>query len=239
MEKEGLTHPQVATVSVNPITALRMLKDFVALDEGDWFVQNGANSGVGRAAIQFGKLLGLSSINIVRERPKPDKENLRKELEELGATKVVFDSEVEQKGFSDLVKEWTRGGKVQLGLNCVGGSQAMEMANKILSPGAHLVTYGNMSRSPMKLGAGLLIFKTLVFSGFWVSRWGDYHPDEKIRTIDEILALTREGKFKDTPFEEIRWGWDTKKEELVKAVEGTLEGYRKGKGIFVFDDTGN
>merc|ERR1712227_1012714 len=59
--KEGLTPEQVGTVSINPCTAYRMLKDFVSLQPGDWFMQNGANSGVGRAAIQLGKLLGYKS----------------------------------------------------------------------------------------------------------------------------------------------------------------------------------
>lgn len=37
---------------VNPSTAYRMLKDFVALERGDTVVQNGSNSGVGRAVMQ-------------------------------------------------------------------------------------------------------------------------------------------------------------------------------------------
>ena len=44
--KQGLKPEQVGTVSINPCTAYRMLKDFVQLREGEWFIQNGANSGV-------------------------------------------------------------------------------------------------------------------------------------------------------------------------------------------------
>ncbi|TVY35076.1 Enoyl-[acyl-carrier-protein] reductase, mitochondrial [Lachnellula subtilissima] len=67
--KEGLTPIQVGTVSVNPCTAYRMLRDFETLDPGagDWFIQNGANSGVGRAAIQFGRLWGVKSLNVIRD----------------------------------------------------------------------------------------------------------------------------------------------------------------------------
>ena len=35
---------------------------------------------------------------------------------------------------------------------------------------------------------------------------------------------------------EVPWNWDTKKEELVGAVQGTLEGFRKGKGVLIFGD---
>ena len=41
-----------ATIAVNPGTAYRMLKDFVALKSGDVVIQNGANSAVGQAVIQ-------------------------------------------------------------------------------------------------------------------------------------------------------------------------------------------
>ena len=237
-DKGGLDATQVGTVSVNPCTAYRMLRDFVSLDaeRGDWFVQNGANSGVGRAAIQLGRLWGYKSINVVRDRPGV--EELKRELGELGATVVVTEEELMAKGFGERVKEWTDGARerVRLGLNCVGGKPASAMA-KVLSPEAHMVTYGAMSKQPLQLPAGLLIFKNLVFDGFWVSKWSDANPEEKKRTVEEVLQLTREGKFKDMPVQEVPWNLETKKEEVVEAVQGTLEGFRKGKGVFVFGDT--
>ncbi|KAL2038808.1 hypothetical protein N7G274_008566 [Stereocaulon virgatum] len=238
VEKEGLKAVQAATVSVNPVTAYRMLRDFMELREGEWFIQNGANSGVGRAAIQLGKRWGYQCIAVVRGRPGEEGEKLKSELKELGATRVVTDEEMMGKGFKDQVKEWTNGGRedVKLALNCVGGDAAMAMA-KVMSQGACMVTYGAMSRSPMRIGASMLIFKDLKFKGFWVSRWSDQHPEEKKKTVDEILDLIRRGEFKDMPMVEVPWNWDTKKEELVHAVQGTLEGFRKGKGVFVFGDT--
>ncbi|KAL8792021.1 MAG: hypothetical protein Q9195_005362 [Heterodermia aff. obscurata] len=239
VDKEGLDSKQVATVNVNPVTAWRMLKDFGGgVREGEWFIQNGANSGVGRAAIQLGRMWGLRSIAVVRGRPGEEGEKLKRELEELGADQIVSDEELMEKSFKDRVKEWTNGGrdKVSLGLNCVGGDAAMAMA-KVLSTGAHMVTYGAMSKSPMRVGASMLIFKDIKFDGFWVSRWADQHPEEKSSTVESILQLIREGKFKDVPMVEVLWNWDSKKEDLVDAVQGTLEGYRKGKGIFVFGDT--
>ena len=237
VEKEGLDHKQVATVSVNPVTAWRMLKDF-GIKEGEWFIQNGANSGVGRAAMQLGRLWGLKSIAIVRARPDEEGEKLKKELQELGANKVVTDKECKTTGFKDQLNEWTNGGreKISLGLNCVGGNSAITIA-KFVSPGAHMVTYGAMSKISMKFAASLFIFKDITLRGFWVSRWADQHPDEKRSTVENILQLIREGKFKDVPMVEVPWNLDTEKKTLVDAVEGTLGGYRKGKGIFVFGDT--
>ncbi|KAK8192622.1 mitochondrial 2-enoyl thioester reductase [Zalaria obscura] len=235
-DKSGLNAIQAGTVSVNPCTAYRMLKDFVDLKEGDWFIQNGANSGVGRAAIQLGRLWGFKSINIVRKREGWEK--MKKELEELGADIVVTDEQAMDKGFRDQVKEWTNGGreKVRLGLNCVGGKIVNSMA-KVVAPYSRIVTYGAMSKQPVTLPAGLLIFSNVSFDGFWVSKWSESYPEEKQRTIDHVLDLTREGKFKDIPVQEVPWKWGTKQEELVDAVQGTLEGYRSGKGVFVFSET--
>jgi len=237
--KEGLNPIQVGTVSVNPCTAYRMLRDFEELKEGDWFIQNGANSGVGRAAIQLGRLWGLKSINIVRERPSAEEtEALKRELMELGATKIVTEMELMGQGFSEKVKEWTNGGreKVKVGLNCVGGKPTSALV-KCLSTSGHLVTYGGMAKQPLQLPTGLLIFKDIKFSGFWMSTFSDRRPEEKKRTVEEILEWTRKGEFRDVPVQKVDWDWGTDLETLKRAVQGTLDGFRAGKGIFVFGDT--
>lgn len=248
-----ITPLQAATVSVNPSSAYRLLKDFVDLiglsvrsyssggsGGGAWFIQNGANSGVGRAAIQLGAHWGLRSINVVRERATPEETDaLKAELKDLGATVVVTERELLERGFSSRVKEeWTSGGRdpLMLGLNCVGGKSATAVA-KCLSEGGTVVTYGAMSKQPVVLPTGLLIFKDLSFKGFWLSRWASSDREGRRKTIEEILKLTREGKFKDVPFEEVKWDFDTEEKVLKDAVQGTLEGYRAGKGVFVFGDT--
>lgn len=249
VEKEGLRPEQAGTVGVNPVTAWRMLRDFVRLrgdgegegegasgQGGDWFIQNGANSGVGRAALQLGRKWGYRSIAVVRDRPGDEGDALRTELEDLGATRVVSETQLLARDFAAQVASWTAGGAIRLGLNCVGGKAATAMA-RVLCPGAHMVTYGAMSKKPMEIPAGLLIFRDVKFAGFWVSRWSDAHPEEKERTVGELLGMMRAGTFKDTPVVEVRWEWGTGREELVDAVQGTLEGYRRGKGVFVFGDT--
>ena len=238
VEKEGLQATDAATVSVNPVTAWRLLVDFVRLEggRGDWFIQNGANSGVGRAALQLGKKWGLNSIAVVRARPGEEGEKLRRELEELGATKVVSEEEEAQaKDFPAKVKEWTGGGGPKLALNCVGGRSALSLA-KTLAPGGSLVTYGAMAKQPLSVPAGMLIFKNLRFEGFWVSRWADRNPEEKKAVVQEVLDMCRKGEFKSGPVVEVPWRNDTGKEDLVGAVQGTLEGFRGGKGVFVFDE---
>ncbi|KAJ0415550.1 hypothetical protein BJY00DRAFT_293337, partial [Aspergillus carlsbadensis] len=239
-DQTGLSPLQVSTVSVNPVTAYRMIKDFCDWDwmraGEEWLIQNGANSGVGRAAIQLGKEWGIKTLNVVRERKTPEEtEELKQELKDLGATAVVTESELLSGEFRNIVKELTRHGKepIRLALNCVGGKNATALA-KVLAPGSHMVTYGAMSKQPVALPSGLLIFKNLVFDGFWVSRWGDKNPQLKENTIKDILQLTRAGKFQDIPVEEAKWSWNTEGPELAASVQGTLSGYRSGKGLLRF-----
>ena len=239
--KEGLTPLQVGTVSVNPCTAYRMLLDSAKWGfRGDeWFIQNGANSGVGRAAIQLGREWGFKSINIIRGRENKDEEQkLRQELLDIGATKVITEEELQSREIRDQIKEWTNGGREQIkvGLNCVGGKPATALA-KFLSPQATMVTYGAMSKKPLELPASLLIFKNISFTGFWVSKWSDQNPEQKKQTVDDVLRLTREGRFKDIPVQKCKWGWNTEADTLKQAVQGTLGGFRPGKGVFVFEET--
>lgn len=251
VDRDGLTPLQAATVAVNPCSAYRMLRDFVGegtggadgaspLREGDWFLQNGANSGVGRAAIQLGRLWGLRSINVVRARSTPEAtQTLRDELVALGATHVVTEEELLSRdfGFAARAAEWTRGTDgVRLGLNCVGGKSAQAVA-RALAPGGVMVTYGGMSRQPVALPTGLLIFRDLRLRGFWLSRWADRDRAAKEQTVREILGYVRDGKFADAPVDPVTWSWDTPDADLAGAVQGTLEGFRAGKGVFVFGET--
>jgi trans-2-enoyl-CoA reductase len=232
VEKDGLTPNQIGSVSVNPTTAYQMLQAFGDMKAGEWYVQNGANSGVGRAAVQLGKMWGFNSLCIVRQREGV--EMLKEELMALGATRVVTDEEVLTQGFQDRVKEWTRGGReeMKLGLNCVGGKVTTRMAG-LLSSGGYFITYGAMSKQPFPIPAGLYIFKDLTFKGFWVSRWSNANPEEKKRVVEELLGLMRDGKFKDTPVEEFEWKKETTLEELRAVIGGTLEGFRGGKSVFL------
>lgn len=246
--REGVSPVQAGTVSVNPCTAWAMLKGFVgtgagggkegrAVQKGEWFIQNGANSGVGRAAIQLAREWGVRSLNVVRARPggEQETEKLKGELRGLGADVVVTEEEAGEKGWSGFVKEVTGDADVVLGLNCVGGRSALNLS-KVLGEGGWLVTYGAMAKQPLSVPAGMLIFRDLRFAGFWVSRWSEACPEEKLEAVREVLRLTREGRFGDTPFAETRWDYGTGEETLKGAVQGTLEGFRGGKGVFVFGD---
>lgn len=157
--------PTAATMSVNPCTAYRMLNDFEQLSAGDVVIQNGANSGVGQAVIQLAAEMSLKTVNIVRFRP--DIDQLVKTLKDLGATHVVTDEFVRTPEMQELMKSLP---KPKLGLNCVGGKQVADLL-KFLAKKSSLVTYGGMSKQPLMVPTGSLIFNDVKIRGYWMTQW--------------------------------------------------------------------
>ncbi len=57
---------QLAMLAINPATAYLVLKHYTHLMPGDWVGQTAANSAMGQYIIQFSKLAGLKTLNVVR-----------------------------------------------------------------------------------------------------------------------------------------------------------------------------
>lgn len=209
---------QASMLKVNPITAWRMLHDFVKLGRGDWFIQNAANSAAGRAAIQIGHELGLRSVNVVR------RSEVVAELEAEGGDLVLVDHEK----LRDEVKERTDGAPIKLALNAVGGESALRLAN-CLAPEATLVTYGAMSLQPLRIPNGLLIFKNLSFRGFWVNKWYDQAtPAERTATFAPLFEMAASGRLTTKVEAVYSLG------EWREAVAHAAQPHRSGKIVFSF-----
>ncbi|PCH44305.1 trans-2-enoyl-CoA reductase [Wolfiporia cocos MD-104 SS10] len=180
-----LSEVNAATITVNPPTAYNMLRTFVDLKEGDWVVQNGANSAVGQAIIQISASRGVKTINFIRSRP--DTENLKKQLTELGATRVYTYDDLSDKSFYKSVKELTGDNPPRLLLNCVSGPATAQMT-RLLGNNAHVVSYGAMSKKPLTLPTGAMIFKGLTAHGFWVTKWYTTHSREEREALFAEIA---------------------------------------------------
>jgi len=182
-----------ATLSVNPCTAYRLLKDFETLTTNDVIIQNGANSGVGQAVIQIASAMNIKTINVVRNRPNLDE--LVKTLTDLGATHVVTDEYLRTPDMQAMLKMLAK--KPKLALNCVGGKSSADLLKCISNEGS-MVTYGGMSRQPLMVPAGPLIFSDIRLRGFWMTRWNTVNREkpEMAEMWEFLVALVRNGKLK-------------------------------------------
>uniref|UniRef100_A0A8D8H635 Enoyl-[acyl-carrier-protein] reductase, mitochondrial n=2 Tax=Culex pipiens TaxID=7175 RepID=A0A8D8H635_CULPI len=222
---EAIGIAEAATLTVNPCTGYRMLKDFVPLKAGDTVIQNGANSACGQAIIQLCRAWDVQCVGIVRDRPEFSK--LRDYLKNLGAAEILTEEELRiTKLFKDGIFK-----KPKLALNCVGGKNALEMSRHLDNHGV-MVTYGGMSREPVTVPTAALIFKDLQFSGFWMTRWTKQNAESSKRSemFQELFGLIEKGALKAPAHEMIAFT------DYVRAVSSALDiqGFVGKKFIFKF-----
>ena len=207
-----------AMLKINPMTAWRLLHDYVDLARGDWLIQNACNSAAGRAVIQIAHELGYKTVNVVRRAELID------ELRAEGGDIVLVDNEK----LRDEVKDATSGAPIRLGLNSVGGESALRLAN-CLAFGGTLVSFGAMSLQPLKIPTGLLIFKDLRFRGIWINKWyDDATMQERMEAFRALFEMAKRGLLKTKV--ERAYSID----EAKAAVAHASQSKRSGKIIFEF-----
>jgi mitochondrial enoyl-[acyl-carrier protein] reductase / trans-2-enoyl-CoA reductase len=214
----GIKPVHAAMLKINPMTAWRLLHDYVDLARGDWLIQNAANSAAGRAVIQIARELGYKTVNVVR------RSELVGELRAEGGDVVLVDSE----NLRHQVEDAIGGPPIRLGLNAVGGESALRLAN-CLAPESTLVTYGAMSLQPLKIPNGLLIFKDLRFRGIWINKWYDNATHaQRMEAFQHLFEMAKRGLLQT----KVEKAYPLS--EAKTAVAHAARGQRSGKIIFEF-----
>jgi trans-2-enoyl-CoA reductase len=214
----GIKPVDAAMLKINPMTAWRLLHDYVDLARGDWLIQNAANSAAGRAVIQIARELGYKTVNVVRRSELVD------ELRADGGDVVLVDSENLRREVADAIG----GAPIHLGLNAVGGESALRLAN-CLAPGSPMVTYGALSLQPLKIPNGLLIFKDLRFRGIWINKWYDNAtPAQRMEAFQHLFEMAKRGLLQT----KVEKAYPLS--EAKTAVAHAARGQRSGKIIFEF-----
>jgi len=214
---EGANIQQLSMLTINPITALRLLDTFADLKEGDWVVQSAANSAVGEYLIQLAKKRGIKTINIVR------RESAAQDLMDMGADRVLVDG-------PDLAEQITKsveGAPVLLAIDAVGGETFSKMATA-LSFGGTIVCYGLLSMQPPTLPSTAVIFNDVKVRGFWLTKWFENaSPADKQNTFAQVIELVASGALKATISETFPL------DEIKNAVIAAAESGRNGKILLV------
>jgi len=208
---------QLCMMTVNPPTAVLLLQDFVDLNEGDWVIQNAANSGVGGYLIQYAKMRGLKTVNIVR------RESAVAGVEAEGADVTLVDGPDLHK----RVREATGGAKIQLGIDAVGGEATNHIAN-CLAEGGVVVNYGMMSGEPCQASPANIVFRDISLKGFWLARWfKNASREDQMKLYGEITKQIAMGKLKA----KIAAEYDVS--QIKDAVAAAASGERDGKILIV------
>jgi NADPH:quinone reductase-like Zn-dependent oxidoreductase len=199
---------QFAMMGINPPTAFVLLTDIVKLPRGSWVIQNAANSGVGRASVAIAKSLGLRTVNVVR------RDEVVEEMKALGGDVVLVDG-------PDLAKRVaaeTANAPISLAFDQVSDTSPMNLMS-CLSENGVLVSYAAISRKPMIVNPGSLIYKKQSIRGFWLPYWyRSAKPDEIRAMFDHLAPLIAAGTI-SAPVA-ATYGFDQVREAITKAAEG-------------------
>jgi trans-2-enoyl-CoA reductase len=163
---------QLSMLGINPATAYLLLTEIVPLKRGDWVIQNGANSAVGRAVIAIAKSLGLKTVNVVR------REALVDEIKSLGGDIVL----VEGPELPKLIAAATGKAPISLAIDMVADTATLNLTNSI-APNGTVVLYSASSQKPLIGSAIQMIFNNQSIRGFWLINWF------KTATPDKLAAM--------------------------------------------------
>lgn len=203
---------QLAMLTVNPPTARLLLTDIVELGQGDWVLQNAANSAVGLYLVQLAKARGLRTVNVVR------RESARAAVEQAGGDVVLVDGD----DLAERVREATGEARIKLGIDAVGGTATDRIAQS-LAPAATVVNYGMMGGEPCEVSPGSLIFRGIVLRGFWLAHW--YRTAERetrAALFGELVRLVAAGKLSANV--QATYGIDRIKDAVAAAAAGGRDG---------------
>jgi len=185
---DDIPDEQAAGLFVNPMTALALTKEVLAVPNGAWLLQSAAGSSLGKMVISLGKRAGFKTLNVVRRREQVD------ELKQLGADAVIVESDGP---IQEQVAKVTGGG-VGYALDCVGGATGTGVVRS-LTAGGKAVLYGAMSGEPISVDPRFMISNTAAVQGFWLGEWVRKQSVLKmLGLVSEVRGLVRTGTLKAT-----------------------------------------
>jgi NADPH:quinone reductase-like Zn-dependent oxidoreductase len=210
---EGIDIQQAAMLRINPATALLLLSDIVALNPGDWIIQNVANSAVGRLVLRLARQRGVKTANVVR------RESLFGELKALGADVCVVDGP----DLAATVKDETRGAPIRLGFDAVSGRATARLSACLAERGV-VCNYGAMSGEDPVMSRSALVSGGQTLVGFILGRGLASRSLEQIRAIYAELGQQLAKGNLSAPVEMIY-----PIEDIKDAVAHAQRGERSGK----------
>jgi trans-2-enoyl-CoA reductase len=211
---------QAAQMKANPPSAYFMLHDFVDLEEGDWIIQNAANSAVGQHVIRLAKQMGVKTINIVR---RAESISI---LKAIGADFVFVDGD----DLGERVRSEIGDTHVPLAIDAAGGKPCEHLAD-CLSNGGVVVNYGFLDGKPCMITPTHTIVRQISLTGFWLFDRLSNQSKEEIKNIyTEMSDLFVSGVL-HSPVEATY-----RLDQVTKALAHAERGGRDGKILFLMKD---
>src|SRR6266404_6436701 len=139
---DDLPDEQVACFTVNPASAILMLRHVLAIPQGEWLLQSAASGELGRMIIRLAKHDGIRTVNIVRRREAVQ------ELKNLGAVEVIVSSDGP---IDEQVRSIVGSRGVDFALDPVAGETGSQIFRS-LSEDGRMLLYGSLTGEGVSVG---------------------------------------------------------------------------------------
>ena len=179
---EGLDAVAAATVGVQYCTVFFAFHDVGGLKRGDTALITAATGGVGFAAIEVARQMGVTTIATTRKSDKADA------LREAGADHVVV---TDDEDLGERVKQITGGKGVQVAFDPIAGKMVPPLLNA-LAPGGHYVLYGVLDQTEPTVPPMPLLAKGAHLHGYTVFQYTGY---PKLGMPENAAAVARAKDF--------------------------------------------
>jgi NADPH:quinone reductase-like Zn-dependent oxidoreductase len=207
---------QAASFTINPASAVLMVRHVLGVPRGEWLLQSAAGSELGRMIIRLAKHDGIRTVNVVR------RHEAVAELEDLGADAVIVSTDGP---IDEQVRDIVGPEGVRYAIDPVIGETGTQMY-KALDEDGRMLLYGSLTGQPMLVGDDprFILAGRRVLEVYWLGYWLP-RLDEAARgqLVDDIVALLGDGILETSP------GREFSLDEVGAAVTQAESGGRQGK----------
>lgn len=183
---EGVTFEAAATVLHNYGTAYYALVGRARAERGETLFVTGAAGGVGLAAVDLGRHLGL---RVVAGVGSDDKAAL---VRSYGAGEVV---NYRSEDLRDRIKAITSGEGIDIGFDNVGGAIFEQMA-RLMKWDGRLMPIGFTSGEIPQVPMNLPLLKNYSITGVFAGAWAEKFPHEAARINARLMQLLADGQIR-------------------------------------------
>ena len=160
---DDIPDEQVASLMINPATAILMVRHVLAVPRGQWLLQSAAGSELGRMIIRLAKHDGIRTINVVR------RYEAVQELKDLGADAVIVSGDGP---IDEQVRRIVGPRGVDFALDPVAGQTGSQIF-RALSPDGRMLLYGSLTGEGVSVGDDprLTLSGRRTLEVYWLGYW--------------------------------------------------------------------
>ncbi|PSO15550.1 NADPH:quinone oxidoreductase family protein [Bradyrhizobium sp. MOS003] len=183
---DGVTFEAAATILHNYGTAYYALVERARAVRGETLFVTGAAGGVGLAAVDLGRHLGL---RVVAGVGSDDKAAL---VRDYGASAVI---NYRSEDLRDRIKSITSGNGLDVGFDNVGGAIFEQMA-RLMKWGGRLMPIGFTGGEIPSIPMNLPLLKNFSIVGVFAGAWAEKFPHEGARMNDTLMQWLADGQIR-------------------------------------------